>query len=143
MAHHKTALPGIILGHGMVSLDQWNQIQLNKPSIRPHSIASLAKEHLTEFKVVQLPAPPTCSTPSLTRSRWQHQVQGVVKINCDRAIFSDKKKSPIGVVIQDSLGLVLGSLSKQLPQAYTPLEIEAMVESTTLQFASDFYLCCP
>ena len=66
-----------------------------------------------------------------------------MKINCHGAIFSDKKKSGIGVVIHDNLGLVLGSLSKQLPQAYTPLEIEAMVESTRLQFASDFYLCCP
>ena len=64
-------------------------------------------------------------------------MQGVVKINCDGAIFADKKKSGIGVVIWENLGSVLGSLSKQLPQAYTPLEIEAMVDSTTLQFASD------
>ena len=49
MAHHKPALPGVILGHGMVSLDQRNHIQLNKPSSRPHSIASLAKEYLAEF----------------------------------------------------------------------------------------------
>ena len=76
MARHKPALPGVILGHGTVSLDQWNQIQLNKPSIRPHSIASLAKEYLPLL---------------LTR------ITG------------------IGVVIRDSLGLVLGSLSKKLP----------------------------
>ena len=31
----------------------------------------------------------------------------------------------------------MGSLSKQLPQAYTPLEIEAMIASTILQFALD------
>ncbi|XP_075645389.1 uncharacterized protein LOC142616414 [Castanea sativa] len=52
-------------------------------------------------------------------------------------LFTDKKKSGIGVVIRDSHGLVLGSLSKQLPQAYIPLEIEAMAAATTLQFAMD------
>ena len=90
MAHHKPALPGVILGHGMVSLDQRNHIQLNKPSSRPHSIASLAKEYLAEFKAVQLPAPPMRYAPSSTQSRWQHPMQGVVKINCDGAIFADK-----------------------------------------------------
>ena len=94
MAHHKPALPGVILGHGMVSLDRWNHIQLNKPSSRLHSIASLAKEYLAEFK-----APPMSSAPSLQWSWWQHPMQGVVKINCDGAIFADKKKSGIGVVI--------------------------------------------
>ena len=64
-------------------------------------------------------------------------MQGVVKINCDGAIFADKKKSGIGVVIWENLCSVLGSLSKQLPQAYTPLEIEAMIASTILQFALD------
>ena len=73
---------------------QRNQIRLNKPNSSPHSIASLVKEHLAEFK-----APPMSSAPSLQWSRWQHPMQGVVKINCDGAIFADKKKSGIGVVI--------------------------------------------
>ena len=60
-----------------------------------------------------------------------------MKINYDVAIFADKNKSAIGMVIWDKLGSVLGSLSKQLPQAYTPLEIEAMAAVTTLQFSSD------
>ena len=114
MAHHKPALPGVILGHGMVSLDRWNHIQLNKPSSRLHSIASLAKEYLAEFKAVQLPAPPMRYAPSSTQSRWQHPMQGVVKINCDEP-FLPTRITGIGLVIRDSLGSVLGSLSKQLP----------------------------
>ena len=90
MARHKPALPGVILGHGMVSLDQWNQIQLNKPNSKPHSITSLAKEYLAEFKAVQLPTPPMHSAPSSTQSRWQHPMQGMVEINYDGAIFADK-----------------------------------------------------
>ena len=48
-----------------------------------------------------------------------------------------KYKVGIVVVICDSEGMVLGSLSKQIPQAYNPLEIEAMAIATTMQFALD------
>ena len=41
------------------------------------------------------------------------------------------------MVIRDSEGMVLGSLSKQISQAYNPLEIEAMAVETALQFTSD------
>ena len=61
----------------------------------------------------------------------------MVKINCDRARFTTENRAGIGVVIRDSEGMVLGSLSKQIPQAYNPLEIEAMAITTTVQFALD------
>ena len=64
-------------------------------------------------------------------------MQGMVKINCDGAIFSKENKTRIGVVIRDNRGLVLGSLSKQVPQAYAPLKIEAMTASAALQFRAD------
>ena len=44
------------------------------------------------------------------------------------------------VVIRNSEGLVLGSMSKLVSQAYSPLEIEAMVVATSLEFASDLGL---
>ncbi|KAK9986784.1 hypothetical protein SO802_031735 [Lithocarpus litseifolius] len=45
-------------------------------------------------------------------------------------------RSGIGVVIHDSYGSVMASLSKQLPRVHIPLEIEALAGSTTLWFAS-------
>ena len=41
------------------------------------------------------------------------------------------------MVIRNSEGMVLGSLSKQLSQAFSPLQIEAMAVETALQFAAD------
>ncbi|KAK9990612.1 hypothetical protein SO802_025597 [Lithocarpus litseifolius] len=61
----------------------------------------------------------------------------MVKINCDGARFTKENRAGIGVVIRNSEGLVLGSLSKQIYQAYSPLEIEAMAVSTAMQFASN------
>ena len=59
-----------------------------------------------------------------------------MKINCDRAIFKEQKKSGCGAVIQDSNGLVLASMSKLLPKQYTPMEIEALTASSALEFAA-------
>ena len=56
----------------------------------------------------------------------------MVKINCDGATFKDQKKSSVGVVIRDDNGMVLASMSKQLPQLYSTLEVEAMAASTAL-----------
>ena len=61
----------------------------------------------------------------------------MLKINCDGAKFIKENRAGIGVVIRDSEGMVLGSLSKQIPQAYSPLEIEAMAVTIAIQFASE------
>ena len=61
----------------------------------------------------------------------------MVKINCDRATFKEQKKSSIGVIIWDNNSLVMASMSKLLPQQYTPLEIETLAASSALEFAAE------
>ena len=41
------------------------------------------------------------------------------------------------MVVRDINGLVLASLSQQIPQAYSPEVIEALAASKALQFASE------
>ena len=96
----------------------------------------MAREHLAEFaQTITTPQfPRVIATPSQTR--WCPPSQGLVKINCDGATFKDQNKSGIGVVIRDENGMVLASMAKQIPQLYTALEIEAMVASTVLSFAT-------
>ena len=48
-----------------------------------------------------------------------------------------RKKSSIGIVIWDNNSVVMASMSKLLPQLYTPMEIEALATSTALEFASE------
>ena len=115
---------------------QRNQIHLNKPSINSHLLAATAKELVAEFaQTVPLPPYP-CLAANSAQTRWHPPTQGMVKINCDGATFRDKKKSSVSVVIRDDNGMVLASMSKQLPQLYSTLEVEAMAASTALQFAS-------
>ena len=61
----------------------------------------------------------------------------LVKINCDGPRFAKENRVGIGVVIHNSEGMVLGSQSKQLSQAFSPLQIKAMVVEIALQFAAD------
>ncbi|KAF3959746.1 hypothetical protein CMV_015467, partial [Castanea mollissima] len=69
--------------------------------------------------------------------KWRPPEQGMVKINCDGAKFAKENRVGVRVVIRDSEGMVLGSLSKQIFHAYSPLEIEAMAVNTAVQFAAD------
>ena len=109
---------------------------MNKPSINSHLLATTTKGLVVEFaQTMPLPPYPHLAANS-TQTRWRPPTQGMVKINCDGATFRDQKKSGIGVVIRDNNGMVLGSMSKQLPQLYSALEVEAMAASTTLLFAS-------
>ena len=112
-------------------------MRFSKPNISVHQIASSAKERVTEFALTpSMPSIPRLDLTS-TRATWHPPTQGVVKINCDGATFQEQKKSGIGIVIQDNNGLGMASMSKLLPQLYTPMEIEALATSTALEFASE------
>ena len=115
---------------------QWNQVRLNKPSCSLHLISFLAKERLQEFLALN-PHPPLHRTASPLAQKWKPPQLRLVKINYDGARFTAENRVGIGVVIHDSEGMVLGSLSKQISQAYSPLEIEAMVVTTAMQFVLD------
>ena len=115
---------------------QRNQIHLNKPSINSHLLAAMTKELVIEFaQTVPLPPYPRLATNS-TQTWWRPPTQGMVKINYDGATFKDQKKSGVGVVIRDDNSMVLASMSKQLPQLYSALEVEIMAASIALLFAS-------
>ena len=58
-------------------------------------------------------------------------------MNFNSAIFTKECKSRIRVVIRDTHGSVMASLSKVLPQLHSPLEIEAKVASSALQLAKE------
>ena len=61
----------------------------------------------------------------------------MLKINFNGALFTEDKKSGIGVIIRNSQGLILASLSQLLPHDYTIAEVEALAAVTALQFARE------
>nr|POE90765.1 putative pentatricopeptide repeat-containing protein [Quercus suber] len=82
-----------------------------------------------------------CFVKVLPQSRphvsWSPSSSGLLKINFDRAIFTTKNNSGIGVVIRDNHSMVIASLSQQLFQTYQAMDVEALVATRALEFASE------
>ena len=60
-----------------------------------------------------------------------------MKINFDGAISAEEKSSSMGVIIRDKKGLVITSMTTQIPQQLRLVEIEALVASKALEFARE------
>ena len=57
------------------------------------------------------------------------------KINFDGVLFHTNNLDGIGVVIRNATGLVMASLSQQIPLRHTILKVEALVARQALEFA--------
>ena len=72
-----------------------------------------------------------------TQQRWVSPPANLVKINLDGAVFSKDNFFGVGAMIRDENGLVLGSCTKRLPQAYSVVEVEALAAKIALALAKD------
>ena len=117
---------------------QRNQVRVRAPAIALHHVAKVSRISLTEYHSrlsdTELQVEPRSHH---SQTKWLPTPVNLDKINFDGAVFSKENISGIGVVVRDENGLVLGSCSKRLPQAYSVMETEAMAAATALVFASE------
>lgn len=97
-------------------------------------IAKVSKEHLEEFTAVIPPKLPPYPKPRIV---WQPPPTNMLKINFNGAIFRKENKSGVRVAIRNSEGLVLASISQQLPRAFQPLEVEVLAVVRALEFGAE------
>ena len=67
--------------------------------------------------------------------RWRPPNDDEVKINYDGAIFSEEGRAGLGVVCRSSDGVVLASLSEQIPLPATIPQVEALAARRAAVFA--------
>ena len=94
---------------------QRNQVQLNQAASAIHHIPQLSKDKHVEFLAYQstlIASSIKRHARSIRRNFWEVPPANMVKINLDRATFSDENKSGINVVIRDYSSLVITSCSK-------------------------------
>lgn len=107
----------------MVSL---NRPQTEGKPVPIGDVLPLANQILTDF----LRANPVNSGSTRTVQRSQVQcskpILPLVKINFDGAVFQDLSKAGVGVVVRDSHGMVLASMSEQIPLTNSVAEVEAI-----------------
>ena len=74
------------------------------------------------------------------RVKWKVPPTEFYKINFDGAMFKEEDRAGIGVIIRDSQGLVLASMSQVIPLPLTVVELETLAAAKALEFASDLSL---
>ena len=90
-----------------------------------------------KFRKVQTLAEPRAARPG---AKWIAPPSESFKINFDRAVFKDQDRAGIGVIIWDSYGLVMGSMSQVVPPPQTIVELEALAALKVVEFATDLGL---
>ena len=73
--------------------------------------------------------------PTRPRIRWSPSAEGEIKVNFDGAQFSDMGKAGLGVVIRNSRGQALASLSEQTILPFSPDITEALAAARAISFA--------
>ena len=73
--------------------------------------------------------------PTRPRIRWSPSAEGEIKVNFDGAQFSDMGKAGLGVVIRNSRGQALASLSEQTSLPFSPDITEALAAARAISFA--------
>lgn len=72
--------------------------------------------------------------------RWKPSESDVYQVNYDGAIFGEQGRASIGVVIQNSEGAVMASLSQQVHLPTTVAQIKVMAARKAVEFALEIGL---
>ena len=67
-------------------------------------------------------------------THWTAPDANGIKINFDGVIFADRDCAGIGVVIRNDAGLIMASLTQQIPLPTTVIEVEALAARRALEF---------
>ena len=88
-----------------------------------NQVLQFAKDRRKEFQTAQ-----STFSKQMHRkhTRWKPPEAGQFKVNYDGAVFREQGRAGIGVVIRNSDGAVLASLSQQIPLPTTVAQVEAL-----------------
>ena len=68
---------------------------------------------------------------------WQVPVQHAYKVNFDGAIFAEDRLVGLGVVIHNDHGLIMASLTQQIPLPGSVIEVEVLAARKALELGFD------
>ena len=115
-----------------------NQLRVSLKYFPRSQVLQQATQALATFQQSQqsLSRPSTTPRPQ-PRAQWSPPALNCFKLNFDGAIFSKLVKAGLGVIVHDSQGKVIASLSEQAPLPFSSDIVEAMAAARALVFAQD------
>ena len=111
---------------------QQNKVRTSPSGWPLDQIAQQAYQSLQEFQLAQ-PRKPIAATPA--QIRWQPPSMDRVKINFDGAVFKNEDGAGIGMVVRDSQGMVMASLSQNIPLPHSVVNLETLAACRALEFS--------
>ena len=117
--------------------NQRNKVRVNQQAVPLLQVAEQVKQKLAQFRADWQNTEVQVMDSNIGSSSWSSPQDGLVKINFDRAIFSESNQSGVGVVIRDNNGAVLASCSEKIHQAYKPDKVEALAALKAVTFAHE------
>ena len=94
----------------------------------------MARHIQTDFLRANLGTSLTSSVVQRDRVCWSPPISPMVKVNFDGAVFKDLGEVGIGVVVHDSQGLVLASMSEEILLSQSVTDVEAMFALRVVNF---------
>ena len=67
--------------------------------------------------------------------KWSPPVEEYYKVNFDGAVFRGEEKAGIGVIIRNSQGMVMASLSQKISLPQTVVELETLAATREIEFS--------
>ena len=114
-----------------------NQIRNKHVEFPASQVLSQVFQMLHEFYRVQLALPSRPLSQTQTQVHWQPPPNSILKGNFDGATFKDVNMVGLGVVVHDSQGQVLASLSENIRLHPSTDDVEALVVAKAILFVYD------
>ena len=108
-----------------------NQLHFKENVCPLNQILPLAKERKREFQCLQ---PTTLRMQHQKHTRWKPPERDYYKVNYDGATFKQQGKAGLGVVIRNSNGEVMASMSQLVQLPSTVSQVEAMAARKATKF---------
>ena len=118
----------------------WNKLRTTNEEYPVSQVSTNAKQALTEYHQanhVTMLQYPVCTRP---RVKWSPPPVENFKVNFDGATLKEIRKAGLGVVIWNSLGQPIASLSELVNLPYSSDIVEAMAASRAIYFSQEIDL---
>ena len=119
----------------MVAWAIWNRrnnLRLGKPATPLNELVTQAQDRLREFQLYNFATITPVGRPP---TRWQAPSSNTYKVNFDGTLFTAENSAGLGVVIRNSEGQVMLSLSEKTSLPFTAIEVEALATRRALKLA--------
>ena len=117
---------------GWVVQNHRNQLQFKENACPLDQLLLLAKERKKEFQSLH---PATLKLQHRKHTRWKPPDREFYKVNYDGAVFEQQGRAGQSVIIRNSDGEVMASMSQQVQLPTTVSQVEALVARKATEFA--------